>query len=218
MGFLLSGLSQPKEITLLHEDTWIIVANKPAGLLSVPGRTSDRQDSLLTRLRDRFPHDPLFPVHRLDQDTSGILLFARDLDTYRRLTRQFQERRVYKGYEAILAGPVIPDEGVIDLPLWGDPGDRPYQKVNHQLGKPSVTKFRVLSRKATYTRVEFLPLTGRTHQLRVHAAEGLGAPIVGDRLYGKGERGDRLCLHARELHFEHPWTGGAIVLRTETPF
>lgn len=218
MGFLLSGLSQFREIDLIYEDTWIIAANKPAGLLSVPGRRSDRQDSLLTRLRDRFPHDPLLPVHRLDQDTSGILLFARDLETYRHLTRQFQERQVYKCYEAILTGKVLQDEGVIDLPLWGDPGDRPYQKVNPSLGKPSVTKFRVLSREATQTRVEFFPLTGRTHQIRVHAAEGLGVPIMGDRLYGKGGRGDRLCLHAKELDFEHPQTGGAIVLAVETPF
>ncbi len=227
MGFLLSGLSQSRKIDLIYQDSWLIAANKPAGLLSVPGRTSDRQDSLLTRLRDRFPHDPLFPVHRLDQDTSGILLLARHLETYRRLTRQFQERRVYKCYEAILAGNVSQDEGVIDLPLWSDPGNRPFQKVNHQLGKPSVTKFRVLSKAADQTRIEFFPLTGRTHQIRVHAAEGLGAPIVGDRLYrnklegrypSAEQRSDRLYLHAKELHFEHPWTGGAIDLAVKTPF
>jgi tRNA pseudouridine32 synthase/23S rRNA pseudouridine746 synthase len=111
---------------------------------------------------------------------------------------------------------VILPAGTINLPLWGDPTHRPYQTVDWQRGKPSITEFRVISFRENYTQVEFIPLTGRTHQLRVHAAhsEGLGIPIVGDRLYGAANEGDRLCLHARELHFLHPRSGERIILRT----
>lgn len=235
MGFLLSGLSGKgaleaaitarkgsygdRSLTRLYEDEWLIAINKPAGLLSVPGRTSDRQDSVLSRLQlSTGTH--LIPIHRLDQDTSGILLLARDLTTYRSLSRQFQQRQVYKLYEAVLAGALTNNNDVIELPLWADPSDRPYQKVDWERGKPSITKVRVLAQNATTTRVEFIPLTGRTHQLRVHAAhpEGLGVAILGDRLYGTRCGDERLHLHARELHFQHPHLGEWIHLKTETPF
>jgi tRNA pseudouridine32 synthase/23S rRNA pseudouridine746 synthase len=162
----------------------------------------------------------LVAVHRLDQDTSGILLLTRNRQTYRQLSRQFQQRQVHKVYEAILSGSVTTDQGVIELPLWGDPQNRPYQKVDEQNGKPSLTRFQVMASDGDYTRVEFMPLTGRTHQLRVHAADprGLGVPILGDRLYGCRAVTSRLHLHARELCFEHPQSGQTLHLQAKTSF
>lgn len=226
MGFLLSGLKyHPSTLdfggNLIYEDEWLIAVNKPAGLLSVPGRYFDSQDSVLSRLRNLLPDEKMLAtVHRLDQDTSGILLLARDSETYRQLNRQFQQRQVYKLYEAILAGVVSTDAGIIDLPLWGDTYNRPYQQVNWQRGKPSMTQYRAISREGDYTRIEFIPLTGRTHQLRVHAADaqGLGVVILGDRFYGCTAGATRLNLHARELRFQHPHSGETIHLQVETPF
>lgn len=224
MGFLLSGLPQQPAsevdttpITILYEDEWLIAVNKPPGLLSVPGRYRHLQDSVLSRLR----HLPgIATVHRLDYETSGILLLARDRPTHRYLSGQFQMRQVHKVYEAVLAGVVKADNGVIELPLWGDPTSRPYQKVDWQQGKPSLTRYQRLSTVNGCTRMEFLPLTGRSHQIRVHAADiqGLSVPILGDRLYGcQGDVG-RLHLHARELCFEHPQLGQVVCLRADTPF
>ncbi|MBE8986930.1 RluA family pseudouridine synthase [Nostoc sp. LEGE 12450] len=233
MGFLLSGLKpnppapfparEGGDVTLpiIYEDEWLIAVNKPAGLLSVPGRYRDRQDSVLSRLRHLLPDGmALASVHRLDQETSGILLLARDRQTHRQLSQQFQQRQVHKVYEAILSGVAIAEQGVIDLPLWGDPENRPYQKVDWQNGKPSLTQFQVISREQDYTRLEFTPLTGRTHQLRVHAADvrGLGITILGDRLYGCDAVTSRLHLHARELHFEHPQLKKTLYLKAITPF
>ncbi|MDZ8260293.1 RluA family pseudouridine synthase [Nostoc sp. ChiQUE01b] len=243
MGFLLSGLKPPLparekavrspscpdrgrvwgEVTLpiIYEDEWLIAVNKPAGLLSVPGRYRDRQDSVLSRLCHLLPDGmALISVHRLDRETSGILLLARDRQTHRQLSQQFQQRQVHKVYEAILSGAVIVEQGKIDLPLWGDPENRPEQKVDWQYGKPSLTHFQVMAREGNYTRVEFTPLTGRTHQLRVHAADarGLGITILGDRLYGCCAVTSRLHLHARELRFEHPQLKKTLHLQAITPF
>ena len=238
MGFLLSGLkpiSIPNrdvyttsllsptkaEIPIIYEDECLIAVNKPAGLLSVPGRYRDRQDSVLSRLRHLLPDGiTLASVHRLDQETSGILLLARDRQTHRQLSQQFQQRQVYKVYEAILSGAVTVDQGTIELPLWADPENRPNQKVDWQHGKPSLTHFQVMAREKDYTRVEFKPLTGRTHQLRVHAADvrGLGVTILGDRLYGCCAVTSRLHLHARELRFEHPQLEKSLHLQAITPF
>ena len=239
MGFLLSGLPQrhplaeigsteryccttlTQTLPILYEDEWLIAVNKPAGLLSVPGRYRDRQDSVLSRLRHLLSDGTvLAAVHRLDQETSGILLLARDRQIYRQLSQQFQQRQVNKVYEAVLSGSVTTDQGTIELPLWADPQDRPYQKVDWQQGKPSLTRFRVTAKEGDYTRVEFMPLTGRTHQLRVHAADsrGLGIPILGDRLYGCRAVASRLHLHARELRFKHPQSGQTLHLRAKTPF
>jgi tRNA pseudouridine32 synthase/23S rRNA pseudouridine746 synthase len=245
MGFLLSGLrANPptpfpcreggvlspsptsggvwgEVIPILYEDEWLIAVNKPAGLLSVPGRYRDTQDSVLSRLRQLSPDGmEIIAVHRLDQETSGILLLARDGQTYRQLSEQFQKRQVRKVYEAVLSGSLTTDKGVISLPLWGDPQNRPYQQVNWQYGKPSVTHFQVIATEGNNTRVEFIPLTGRTHQLRVHAADarGLGIPILGDRLYGCRAAASRLHLHARELCFEHPQLGETLHIRIQTPF
>lgn len=218
MGFLLSGLPSPPvavnptPLTILYEDEWLIAVNKPPKLLSVPGRYSTLLDSVVGRLG-------LATVHRLDYETSGILLLARDRSSHRHLSIQFQQRKVRKVYEAILAGVVNSESGTINLPLWGDPTNRPYQKVDEQKGKPSITQYQILSTANGYTRMEFLPLTGRSHQLRVHSADkqGLGVPILGDLLYGC-TKVNRLHLHARELCFEHPQSGKTICLQTETPF
>jgi tRNA pseudouridine32 synthase / 23S rRNA pseudouridine746 synthase len=203
MGFLLSGLPATK-LSILHEDQGLLIIDKPAGLLAVPGRYGDRQDSVLTRLQ--LQGKTVYPVHRLDQETSGILLLAKDRQTHRQLSQQFQQRQVYKKYDAVLAGEISQNQGVIELPLWGDPDDRPRQKVDWQRGKPSVTRYRVIDKTAAGTRVEFVPVTGRSHQLRVHAVAGLGVPILGDWLYGCRAEVDRLHLHAQELHFDHPQT------------
>ncbi len=224
MGFLLSGLSRPQpiaplvELPILFEDEWLIVINKPSGLLSVPGRYGDRQESVLSRLQMQYPE--LQAVHRLDQDTSGVLLLAKEPETYRLLSHQFQQHQVHKRYEALLEGEIQVDAGTIDLPLWADPCDRPYQKVDWQRGKPSLTQFRVIDRSPSQTRIEFQPITGRTHQLRVHAAHpaGLGVPILGDRLYGTGKVGDRLHLHAKRLQFIHPRSNQLVELRAAIPF
>lgn len=220
MGFMLAGLSSPSELDLpiIYDDEYLIAVDKPAGLLSVPGRTIDLQDSVLTRLRELYPD--LYAVHRLDRDTSGILLLARDKLTYRHLSQQFHDRQVRKIYEAILGGIIEREQGSIDLPLWGDPLDRPRQKVDFNLGKSSLTKFQVVGQIDEYTRIEFFPVTGRTHQLRVHAADprGLGVCILGDGLYGCQADVERLHLHARELSFIHPQTLERISIQTQCPF
>jgi tRNA pseudouridine32 synthase / 23S rRNA pseudouridine746 synthase len=219
IGFLLSGLPQPQvnvlhhDLSIAYEDDFLIVVDKPSGLLSVPGRYRHTQDNVLSKLQS----SQLWAVHRLDQDTSGLLIIAKDIESHRKLNHQFQQRQVQKVYEAVLAGTVAERQGTIDLPLWSDPDDRPLQKVDWKLGKSSLTHFRVIATEANITRVQFNPVTGRTHQLRVHAAVGLGAPILGDRLYGNGER-DRLYLHARELQFNHPHSDKQLHLKAETPF
>jgi tRNA pseudouridine32 synthase/23S rRNA pseudouridine746 synthase len=208
-------------LPIIYEDKWLIAVNKPSGLLSVPGRYLENQDSVFSRLRNLLPDSlDLTAVHRLDLETSGILLLARDKETSSQLRQQFQRKQVHKVYEALLSGTVNVDAGTIDLPLWGDPENRPYQQVNWECGKPSVTRFQVMAKEGNCDRVEFLPLTGRTHQLRVHAADvrGLGIPILGDRLYGCRAAANRLHLHARELSFEHPQLGETLYLKAETPF
>ncbi|MEG4074718.1 pseudouridine synthase [Microcoleus sp. Pol14C2] len=206
---------------IIYEDKWLIAVNKPSGLLSVPGRYLENQDSVFSRLRNLLPDSlNLTVVHRLDLETSGILLLARDKETSSQLRQKFETKQVHKVYEAVLSGTVKIDAGTIELPLWGDPENRPYQEVNWECGKPSVTRFQVMAREGNCDRVEFLPLTGRTHQLRVHAADvrGLGIPILGDRLYGCRAAAKRLHLHARELSFEHPQLGERLYLKAETPF
>ena len=210
-------LKQDLPLPILYSDDWLIAVDKPAGLLSVPGRYRDRQDSVLNRLRYGLPDGlSLIMVHRLDQETSGILLLARDTQTHRHLSQQFQQRTVHKVYEAVLSRTIKQADGVIDLPLWGNPCDRPYQTVDWQRGKPSITRFQVIAKEENLTRVAFFPLTGRTHQIRVHAADqqGLGVPILGDRLYGCYADAKRLHLHARELRFEHPQSGQTLHLKS----
>jgi tRNA pseudouridine32 synthase/23S rRNA pseudouridine746 synthase len=218
MGFLLSGL-KPNQVEIIYEDEWLIAVNKSSGILSVPGRYFHNQDSVISRLRYLYNQE-IIAGHRLDQDTSGILLIAKDAVTYSQISKQFQKRQVSKVYEALLTGSLAINEGEINLPLWGNPDNRPYQEVDLSRGKPSLTHFRVMNREGDYTRVEFVPLTGRTHQLRVHAADtrGLGMAILGDKLYGYHSDTDRLYLHARELRFQHPHVEKIFHLQVKTPF
>ncbi|MFN6032553.1 MAG: RluA family pseudouridine synthase, partial [Dolichospermum sp.] len=218
MGFLLSGLRLNKP-EIIYEDDWLIAVNKSSGLLSVPGRYSHNQDSVISRLGYLYNQE-IIAVHRLDQDTSGILLIAKDLVTYSQLSQQFEQRKIHKVYEAIITGSLTIYEGEINLPLWGNPDHRPYQQVDLERGKPSLTRFRVIGREGKYTRIEFIPLTGRTHQLRVHAADkrGLGMRILGDKLYGCLKSVSRLYLHARELSFYHPHLEKILHLQVKTPF
>ena len=243
MGFLLSGVTIAESLTystpvsstpvssslnssdftlnLLYEDEDVIAIDKPSGLLSLPGRTYDRQDSVFSRLRCQYADgDRLHPVHRLDQQTSGILLIARNEMTSRVLSEQFRQRQVHKSYEAIVTGSITVGSGTIALPLWGDPNDRPRQQVDWHQGKPSYTDYRVLSTHGGHSRIQFHPLTGRTHQLRVHSAhpQGLDAPILGDRLYGSSREDLRLHLHATHLDFTHPTQGVRIQLFSPPSF
>jgi tRNA pseudouridine32 synthase / 23S rRNA pseudouridine746 synthase len=204
----------------IYEDRWLIVVDKPCGLLSVPGRSGALSDSVLTRLRRRYPDDAgAVIVHRLDLDTSGVLLAARDPVTHAALQRMFALREIEKRYVAWVAGEVAADAGEIALALRVDVDDRPRQVHDPVHGKSAVTTYRVLAREAGRTRVALVPHTGRTHQLRVHAAHprGLGAPIVGDRLYGGGEAA-RLMLHAEALRFVHPHTREVISIERRAPF
>ncbi len=212
--------SEPR---LVHEDAHLLVVNKPSGLLSVPGRGSTLQDCVVTRLRARHPDATgQMVVHRLDLDTSGLLLAAKDQPTFVALQQLFSRREVSKRYLAWLDGDVRGDSGTITLPLRTDINDRPRQIHDPILGKPATTTWEVLERRNGRTLVALVPHTGRTHQLRVHCAHpaGLDAPIVGDRLYGRvaPEHGDRLLLHAERLAFVHPHTGVLLELQSELPF
>jgi len=189
-------------LTLLHADARLIVVNKPSGLLSVPGRGPDKQDCASARVQQQWA-DALI-VHRLDQATSGLLLLARGAAAQRELSQAFATRRVGKRYVAVVAGRLAQDELEIDLPLLTDWPNRPRQMVDAQRGKPSQTRLRVLARTADSTRVELVPLTGRTHQLRVHLM-AIGHAILGDALYASpadAARAPRLLLHASELVLE----------------
>ncbi len=210
-------LSEPETV---YEDAQIVIVDKPSGLLSVPGRSARLQDSVMTRLRARYPESTgQLVVHRLDLDTSGLLLAAKDGATFSALQRLFSLREIEKRYVAWLDGDVTDDEGMIDLPLRLDVDDRPRQIHDAEFGKSAVTQWRVLQRANGRTRVSLVPLTGRTHQLRVHASHplGLNAPIVGDRLYARAAPadGERLMLHAELLAFTHP--GSGVTLRVESP-
>lgn len=207
-------------LDLIYADAALLVVNKPAGLLSVPGRGEDKHDCLITRVHKEFA-DALI-VHRLDMDTSGLLVLARGAEMQRQLSILFQSRKVHKRYEAVVAGRIVAEQGKIDLPLVLDWPNRPLHIVDHATGKPSLTHYRVLGYDAAQdtTRVELEPVTGRTHQLRVHL-QHLGHPILGDTLYAQPERRDqapRLLLHARELAFRHPITYEDFDFEAKAPF
>lgn len=208
-----------EELRVVLQDERFLVLDKPSGMLSVPARDESVTDSLVVRVQRRFPHatGPL-AVHRLDLDTSGLLLVALDDEAYRLLQAQFLSREVQKEYVAVLAGEVAQDEGTIELPLRVDLEQRPRQLVDFAHGKAALTRWKVLARAEGRTRVAFFPLTGRTHQLRVHAAhpQGLGVPIVGDRLYGTPDA--RLLLHAQTLTFRHPVSGEPVRAVSPAPF
>jgi tRNA pseudouridine32 synthase/23S rRNA pseudouridine746 synthase len=211
------------EPAVLYEDEHLAVVHKPSGLLTVPGRGATLQDCAVSRLRARYPEatGPLV-VHRLDLDTSGVLLVAKDIVIASALQRLFSLRQVDKQYVAWLDGTVRGDHGHITLPLRPDIDDRPRNIHDPVHGKPAHTEWWVLAREPGRTRVRFAPHTGRSHQLRVHAAHpaGLDAPIVGDRLYGRTAPDDdeRLQLHAERLSFVHPVTGATVVVEHPAPF
>lgn len=227
LDFMLQGLDVddnplelPRQETVLetvYDDRWLTVLNKPSGMLTVPGKALE--DSLLTRYQAAHPeaHGPIV-VHRLDQETSGLVIFAKDKATHKALQQQFEQHTIDKRYIALLDGLVLQDEGVIDLPLRPDVDDRPRQRVDREHGKPAVTRYRVLERNDDRTRISLEPLTGRTHQLRVHSShpQGLNCPIVGDRLYGRTAR--RLMLHAQSITFTHPATGETLSLACSPDF
>lgn len=199
----------PKELEILFEDEHMVAINKPHEFLSVPGKTVE--DSVYLRMKEKYPQatGPLI-VHRLDMSTSGILLIPLSREAHKNLQWQFKKRSIHKTYLAVLEGLVEGEEGLINLPLRVDLDDRPRQLVCYDYGKPAVTKWKVLARKEGETLIQFHPITGRTHQLRVHAAhaDGLGLPIKGDDLYGRSA--DRLHLHAAEIEFKHPIRGDVI--------
>ncbi|MCA5611451.1 RluA family pseudouridine synthase [Bacteroides fragilis] len=202
---------------ILFEDQWLLVLHKPEGVLSVPGKSEEQ--SIYSLLRARYPEatGPLV-VHRLDMATSGLLLAAKTQEVHRHLQAQFENRSIKKRYIALLDGILSEEEGVIDLPICPDYLDRPRQMVNEELGKTAITRYQVMDRKNGQTRIAFFPLTGRTHQLRVHAAHplGLNCPIVGDELYGR--KAERLYLHAEYLEFIHPVSGQRMVIEKKAEF
>jgi tRNA pseudouridine32 synthase/23S rRNA pseudouridine746 synthase len=190
---------------LVHEDAGFLVVNKASGLLSVPGRGPDKQDCLIHRVQVVYPE--ALAVHRLDMSTSGLLLLARSPEMHRELSKLFEQRQVAKRYIAVLAGRLAAESSEVDLPLICDWPNRPRQKVDFDVGKPSQTRYRLLAYDAVSdtSRVELEPITGRSHQLRVHM-QSLGHPILGDELYGDEASAPRLLLHATRLSFKVPGT------------
>ncbi|WP_227285852.1 MULTISPECIES: RluA family pseudouridine synthase [Paracoccaceae] len=204
-------------LTILHEDHELILVDKPSGLLSVPGKGDHLADCLLSRIQAAFPEALL--VHRLDMDTSGVMVFARSPHAQRHLGLQFEKRHVKKVYIARVWGHVAEKEGHIDLPLIVDWPNRPLQHVNHETGKPAQTDWRVVRHEETSTRIRLYPKTGRSHQLRVHMKE-IGHPILGDPFYASGPARDfpRLMLHAESLKLRHPDGGKGMSFRATAPF
>lgn len=204
-------------LAVLHEDHEIVVVDKPAGLLSVPGRGEHLSDCLLSRVQVAFPTALL--VHRLDRDTSGAMVFGLTPHAQRNLSMQFEKRRVKKTYVARVWGEMAGKTGTVDLPLIVDWPNRPRQMVCHETGKPAVTDWRVLRTGDGESRVRLNPRTGRSHQLRVHML-ALGHVILGDPLYAEGPAANfpRLMLHSQELRISHPESGRGMAFRAEVPF
>lgn len=217
---LLDNVHKDTELETVFEDEWLVVVNKPAGMLSVPGKAED-MDSVYHRLKKKYP-DATGPmiVHRLDMATSGLLLVAKTKEVHQHLQAQFENRSIKKRYIALLDGVIAETEktGRISLPLCLNPLDRPRQMVNEEYGKEAVTEYQIITNSRNCTRIAFYPLTGRTHQLRVHAAhpKGLNCPILGDELYGK--KADRLYLHAEYIEFRHPVYGDIVCIHKEPEF
>lgn len=206
--------AEGREMEIIYEDEEVLVINKPAEFLSVPGRYVS--DSVQTRVKAMYPDAIL--VHRLDQGTSGIIVAGKSFESYLHLQKQFVKRSVEKRYIALLEGDLKQEEGIIDLPLRTDIDNRPYQMVCYEHGKPAQTRFSVLSRQGGRTLIRFYPITGRTHQLRMHSAHplGLNIPIVGDDLYGSKDT--RLHLHAEYLSFVHPRSQERVVFEVRADF
>lgn len=203
-------------LVFLHQDEAVLVLDKPPGLLSVPGKTEGRSDCLQTRLRAAHPESLL--VHRLDCDTSGVIIFARSKAAQGFLGQEFEQRRAHKTYIARVAGVLSDDQGHIDLPLAADWPNRPRQQVDHDKGRPAQTDWQVISRSADETRVRLTPHTGRSHQLRVHML-ALGHPILGDPIYSDRPKDHpRLMLHAETLSLHHPVTKVRVTFQAHCRF
>lgn len=214
-------MNTQNDIEVLYHDESIVVICKPGGMLAVPGRGPQKQDCAATRLRLLFPEMIDQPaVHRLDMFTSGIMVFAKTAAAQRSLSIQFERRTVHKTYLALVEGRVPGDGGEIHLAFRLDPDNRPHQVYDRVNGKLGITIWRTLAVEGPASRIEFIPLTGRTHQLRLHAAhvEGLNCPIIGDSLYGSGSEGDQMMLHATGLKFSHPSSGEMIEFSSPAPF
>lgn len=204
-------------LSILHRDAGFLVLDKPSGLLSVPGRHPALSDSLATRVQEQFPQAQM--INRLDKDTSGLVLMSLNRKAHAAIASQFEARTTQKSYVAVVWGLVEDDEGLIDLPLAIDPDNKPRHRVDRENGKPAQTRWRVLDRDENTTRLRLHPLTGRTHQLRVHM-KALGHVILGDEFYAEGEAlaaADRLLLHAEELSFQHP-DGRSVNFTAPYPF
>ncbi|WP_235856085.1 pseudouridine synthase [Mesobaculum littorinae] len=204
-------------LVLLHVDDDLLIVDKPAGLLSVPGKGEHLADCLQARLEAAYPGALL--VHRLDRDTSGVMVFARNPRAQRIIGLQFERRHIRKSYVARVAGRVAEDRGQIDLPLIVDWPNRPLQKVDFETGKPALTDWRVMRRGEDETRMRLLPKTGRSHQLRVHMLN-LGHPILGDPFYAEGAAlaYPRMMLHSEELRLRHPDGGAEVRFHAKPPF
>jgi tRNA pseudouridine32 synthase/23S rRNA pseudouridine746 synthase len=231
LGFMLCGAEEflatkntkisQKELQVIFENREFVVINKPSGLLAVPGKGEENQDCATSRIRALYPNCIEQPaVHRLDMDTSGLMVLALTADMHRELSLQFHDRKTEKRYIALLDGEIDDNGGTLELPFRLDVENRPHQIYDPLHGKTGITHWKKLSVENRQTRVEFRPVTGRTHQLRVHAASehGLGVPITGDRLYGSGTAPGQLKLHACFLSFTHPRTGETLAFHSEPPF
>lgn len=205
-------------LEIVYQDEDVLVANKPSGLLSVPGKAAEHKDSLISRVNHVYPNARI--VHRLDMATSGIIVLAMNKDSHRHLSRQFETRKTQKRYFARVLGHPATPEGEITLPLICDWPNRPKQKVDFEHGKPAHTKYKVVDQEHNVSLVELLPVTGRSHQLRVHMLE-LGHPILGDRLYACStalNMASRLELHAQYLGLFHPVTNEWMQFYADIPF
>jgi tRNA pseudouridine32 synthase/23S rRNA pseudouridine746 synthase len=205
-------------IPVLHADDELLVVDKPTLLLSVPGRGPEKQDCLVSRLAVEY--GVVLAVHRLDWETSGLMVLARNKMAHRVLSIQFEQREVFKQYTAVVYGRVEAQQGEVDLPLICDWPNRPRQMVDMEKGKPSLTRWEVLEQDDERTRLRLSPVTGRSHQLRVHMLS-MGHPILGDPLYARGEAltmAGRMLLHATMLGFRHPCTGDVLKFESIPPF
>ena len=204
-------------LVIIHDDHEVLLVDKPAGLLSVPGKGEHLADCLLTRVQAAFPMALL--VHRLDRDTSGVMVFALTRNAQRHLGLQFEKRQTKKTYVADVYGVPSEKSGTVDLPLIVDWPNRPLQKVCHETGKAAQTDWKVMRTKGNVTRVRLMPLTGRSHQLRVHML-AIGHPIMGDPFYATEPEmaAPRMMLHSEELRINHPENGRGMKFRAKAPF
>lgn len=204
----------PETLKTLHIDDWILVCDKPSGLLSVPGRGPEK--AICASSIAETHHGPVFIVHRLDMDTSGIIVFARTPDAQRALSRQFEQRVPEKTYEALVDGRLHPERGTVNAAIAKFSKQRPLRHLDPE-GREAITHWRVMQRDPTWTRVHLAPETGRSHQLRLHM-QSLGHPILGDVFYGEERSHERLCLHAKSLKIRHPQTRAPVTFGSHVPF